>query len=112
MKMPRCGRHHVERHHRRQHLASGQSLAQHRHVADTVLQADDDGLGRRVPRDDVGHVGGIGALELRAGERFLLQAAGGGGYGDPQKRDPALLKRDIAEGYISAEAAARDYGDK
>jgi len=53
-----------------------------------------------------------GRYELRAGERFLLQSAGGGGYGDPHKRDPAALKRDIAEGYISAEAAARDYGMK
>jgi N-methylhydantoinase B len=53
-----------------------------------------------------------GRYELRAGERFLLQAAGGGGYGDPHKRDRAALERDIAEGYVSVEAAARDYGSK
>jgi N-methylhydantoinase B len=53
-----------------------------------------------------------GRYELRAGERFLLQSAGGGGYGDPRKRDRAALERDIAEGYVSAEAAAREYGAK
>jgi N-methylhydantoinase B len=52
-----------------------------------------------------------GRYELRAGERFLLQSAGGGGYGDPGKRDRAALRRDIAEGYVSASAAARDYDD-
>jgi N-methylhydantoinase B len=51
-----------------------------------------------------------GRYELRAGERFLLQSAGGGGYGDPKKRDRTSLKRDIAEGYVSAASAERDYG--
>ena len=53
-----------------------------------------------------------GRYELRAGERFLLQSAGGGGYGDPNKRDRAALARDLAEGYVSAAAAERDYGGK
>ncbi len=42
-----------------------------------------------------------GRYEMRAGERFLLQSAGGGGYGDPRNRDRAALARDIAEGYVS-----------
>jgi N-methylhydantoinase B len=53
-----------------------------------------------------------GRYELRAGERFMLQSAGGGGYGDPKKRERAALARDIAEGYVSAAAAERDYGDR
>jgi N-methylhydantoinase B len=53
-----------------------------------------------------------GKYELHAGERFLLQSAGGGGYGDPRKRDPAALERDIAQGYVSAASAERDYGKK
>ena len=53
-----------------------------------------------------------GRYELHAGERFLLQSAGGGGYGDPTKRDRGALARDIAEGYVSAAAAERDYGSK
>ena len=35
---------------------------------------------------------------------------GGAGYGDPTGRDPAAVRRDLALGYITAEAAARDYG--
>jgi N-methylhydantoinase B len=49
-------------------------------------------------------------VEMLAGERFLLQSAGGGGYGDPRQRDRAAVAHDIAEGYITREAAARDYG--
>jgi N-methylhydantoinase B len=48
-------------------------------------------------------------IDMKAGERFLLQSAGAGGYGDPRERDPAALARDVAEGYVSA-AAAKDYG--
>ena len=52
----------------------------------------------------------LGRFEMQAGERFLLQSAGGGGYGDPARRDRAALARDIAEGYVTAAAAKRDYG--
>ena len=48
-------------------------------------------------------------VDMRAGERFLLQSAGGGGYGDPKMRDPAALARDLAEGYVTAEGAKIDY---
>ena len=51
-----------------------------------------------------------GRYEMKAGERFLLQSAGGGGYGDPQSRDPAAFKRDIAEGYVLSAAAGKDDG--
>jgi N-methylhydantoinase B len=51
-----------------------------------------------------------GRYELKAGERFLLQSAGGGGCGEPPARNGAALDRDIAEGYISAEAAKKEYG--
>ena len=49
-------------------------------------------------------------VEMRSGERFLLQSAGGGGYGDPARRDPAAVVRDVAEGYVTAEAAKKKYG--
>ena len=51
-----------------------------------------------------------GRFEMRAGERFLLQSAGGGGYGQPRERDPAAIEKDIAEGRVTAEGAIRDYG--
>jgi N-methylhydantoinase B len=40
-------------------------------------------------------------FELKAGDRFMLQSAGGGGYGDPAKRDTAAVARDVAEGYVT-----------
>jgi N-methylhydantoinase B len=51
-----------------------------------------------------------GRYDMRAGERFLIQTAGGGGYGDPRRRDRAAIARDIAEGYVSPDGAVRDYG--
>jgi N-methylhydantoinase B len=51
-----------------------------------------------------------GRFELKAGEGFYLDKAGGGGYGEPRQRERAAITRDIAEGYVTPEAAARDYG--
>ena len=45
-----------------------------------------------------------------AGEGFYLDKAGGGGYGDPKKRDPAAIRSDLREGYVTPEGAKRDYG--
>jgi N-methylhydantoinase B len=52
-----------------------------------------------------------GRYELKAGERFLLQSAGGGGCGEPPARDHAALAHDMAEGYVTAGRAKRDYGE-
>ena len=49
---------------------------------------------------------------LQPGDRLTLRLGGGGGYGPPSARDPAALRHDIAEGYVTAEGAARDYGAK
>ena len=51
-----------------------------------------------------------GRYEMKAGERFSLQSAAGGGFGDPRRRDRAAVERDVNEGYVTAEAAATDYG--
>lgn len=37
---------------------------------------------------------------LQKGDVLRTQGAGGGGWGDPARRDPALLERDLAEGYV------------
>jgi N-methylhydantoinase B len=39
-----------------------------------------------------------------------LTLPGGGGYGDPAARDRALLEADLRNGYVTMEAARRDYG--
>jgi N-methylhydantoinase B len=51
-----------------------------------------------------------GRYEMKAGERFLLQSAAGGGFGDPAKREKDAITRDLAEGYVSADSASKDYG--
>jgi N-methylhydantoinase B len=51
-----------------------------------------------------------GRYEMKAGERFSLQSAAGGGFGDPRRRDRAAVERDVAEGYVTAETADEDYG--
>ena len=37
-----------------------------------------------------------------AGERLLLIAPSGGGYGDPAERDPAAVRDDVVDGYVTA----------
>jgi N-methylhydantoinase B len=49
-------------------------------------------------------------VAIEPGDRLTFRTAGGGGFGDPGVRDPAAVADDIAKGYISAEAALRDYG--
>jgi N-methylhydantoinase B len=44
------------------------------------------------------------------GRRLLLKLPGGGGMGNPQDRDPALVQRDVEDGLVSPEAAHRIYG--
>ncbi len=51
-----------------------------------------------------------GRFELKAGDHFILESAGGGGFGDAKARDPKSLARDIAEGYVTEAAAKDKYG--
>jgi N-methylhydantoinase B len=44
------------------------------------------------------------------GDVFRLVGAGGGGCGDPLRRDPGRVAEDLLEEKISAEGAERDYG--
>jgi N-methylhydantoinase B len=47
---------------------------------------------------------------LKPGDLLRIVSPGGGGYGDPRERDPALVKRDLVEGKISEQAAREFYG--
>ncbi|MEO3473667.1 hydantoinase B/oxoprolinase family protein [Roseomonas sp. CAU 1739] len=51
-----------------------------------------------------------GRSMLQPGDRLLMHYGGGGGYGDPAKRDPAALERDLEDGYVTQDAARRLYG--
>jgi N-methylhydantoinase B len=49
-------------------------------------------------------------VPMEPGDRLTFRTAGGGGWGDPSARDPLAIADDLAKGYISSEAARRDYG--
>ncbi|KQQ05757.1 MULTISPECIES: hydantoinase B/oxoprolinase family protein [unclassified Rathayibacter] len=49
-------------------------------------------------------------VPVQAGDLIRIESAGGGGHGDPLERDPEAVRRDVAEGYVSAEAARAVYG--
>ena len=51
-----------------------------------------------------------GAFVVPANGRVVMEAPGSGGYGLPAGRDPASLREDLADGYVTEEAARRDYG--
>jgi len=47
---------------------------------------------------------------IAAGDIVRIMSGGGGGWGPPAERDRDAIRRDVREGYVSAEAARRDYG--
>ena len=51
-----------------------------------------------------------GLTQFGPGDVVIMDAAGGGGYGDPLKRELALVEKDVADGYISVDRAQTDYG--
>ncbi|WP_293796209.1 hydantoinase B/oxoprolinase family protein [uncultured Bosea sp.] len=76
------------------------------------LKGGQDGLTARVELSP-----GAKPLDRRAGilqpgEWVGMVAAGGGGFGDPKKRDRALVERDLREERISRQAAVEIYGLK
>jgi N-methylhydantoinase B len=60
--------------------------------------------GRRQPLNSKG------AFTVPAAGRIVMEAPGSGGYGSPAARDPASVREDLADGYVTEEAARRDYG--
>jgi N-methylhydantoinase B len=48
-------------------------------------------------------------VKIRRGQKVRLETPGGGGFGDPTTRDPERVARDVRLGYVSREAARRDY---
>ena len=48
-------------------------------------------------------------IKIVKGQYLRLETPGGGGYGQPRKREPAAVVEDVRLGYVSAVAAAKDY---
>lgn len=49
-------------------------------------------------------------VTLRPGDRVRLASPGGGGYGDPARRDPAAVEDDLNNGMITEQEAVEVYG--
>ncbi len=46
-----------------------------------------------------------GSFVLQKGDILMIQTGGGGGYGDPAERAPEKLAQDLAQAFVTAEAA-------
>ncbi len=49
-------------------------------------------------------------MDLKVGDVVHIDLPGGGGYGDPLKRDIEKVRWDVIDGYITAEDAESKYG--
>jgi N-methylhydantoinase B len=50
------------------------------------------------------------ALPLAPGDVVSVRTGGGGGFGSPLERDAEMVREDVLDGYVSLEAAEREYG--
>jgi N-methylhydantoinase B len=49
-------------------------------------------------------------LRLSKGDIIRLETSGGGGFGKPEDRPSELIKRDVRQGYVSADSATKNFG--
>jgi N-methylhydantoinase B len=54
--------------------------------------------------------GKVNPLRLDIGDSYVTKVGGGGGFWSPLERDPRLVLADVRSGYVSVEAAQREYG--
>jgi N-methylhydantoinase B len=55
------------------------------------------------------HLNSKGAFIVPPDGRIVMEAPGSGSYGPPSARDPALLREDLADGYVTEAAARGEY---
>ena len=56
------------------------------------------------------HLPSKGAFAAPAGSVIDMVTPGSGGYGPAAQRDPRAISRDLLDGYVTADAATREYG--
>ena len=64
----------------------------------------------RTPEGELVGLDPYGRMVLGEAERIVSFSCGGGGYGVPHERDPARVRRDVEEGWVSPDRAERVYG--
>ncbi|MUV05620.1 hydantoinase B/oxoprolinase family protein [Planococcaceae bacterium Storch 2/2-2] len=61
--------------------------------------------------EDEKYLGAIfSSVPVEKGDSFVRPSSGGGGLGDPLKRDPESVLEDVIDDYVSVERAKKDYG--
>jgi N-methylhydantoinase B len=69
-----------------------------------------NGMAGRVTLQSGPKLRGMGQQTVPKGDRVIIAMPGGGGLGNPRQRAVASVADDVRQGFISAEAARRDYG--
>ena len=69
-----------------------------------------NGMAGKVTLDDGTRLRGMGQQTVPKKNRLIISMPGGGGLGSPRKRPAATVAEDVRQGFISSEAARRDYG--
>jgi N-methylhydantoinase B len=83
-----------------------------------ALGGADGGVNRvRVARTDGSvyvppHLSKDQDIQLEAGDVVAVSTPGGGGFGDPARRDPASIARDLARGYYTEAEIGRLFGGR
>jgi N-methylhydantoinase B len=54
--------------------------------------------------------GKVAAFPIERDDILMMESSGGGGFGDPLEREIAAVAADVAEGYVTREAAESIYG--
>lgn len=68
------------------------------------------GAATTIAQDDGTELKGKGKQFVAHGRKVVMAFPGGAGYGAPEDREAAAVKRDLARGYVSATTAANVYG--
>ena len=102
-----------------QHMEVGAAPGHECHFSAMLDRVDHPARGRRggadgaptvIGRDDGAPMRGKGRQFVPHGARVVMAFPGGAGYGEVGERDPALVRRDLADGYVSEASAREDYG--
>jgi N-methylhydantoinase B len=86
------------------------SIADRTVYAAPGLLGGESGAAGEVSLNDGTRLNAKALKDLEQGEIVHVNLPGGGGYGDPLKRDVEKVRWDVVENYITAEEAERRYG--
>ncbi|MCW5738194.1 MAG: hydantoinase B/oxoprolinase family protein, partial [Enhydrobacter sp.] len=68
------------------------------------------GMAGRVELESGHKLRGMGQQTVPKSEKLIISMPGGGGLGNPRNRPAPVVAEDVRQGFISSDAARRDYG--